>query len=130
MSKDGYWFCNDERTAGGPFMTLEEAEAQCLNEQQDEGGSPWYVGERKHYQAGDFFETVHYIFENMNERAFDSDGDEGGEWLLDVKPEHATELQQRIRKVINYWATKHGYHPKFWTITNEKQCKEWDEILP
>jgi hypothetical protein len=81
-------------------------------------------------KASEFFNGSDGVLDDMAEYAFDQCGEWSEDWLADVKPEHSKKLNERIKAVLDAWATEHGYQPKWLNCENvRKVTVNIDEVM-
>lgn len=78
-----------------------------------------WEGDAVKCKAGDFPAVD---IESMAERACDEVGECAEDWP-DCGKEEESDLNERIRAVVNQWADDHGLHPNFYRISNTKTIK-------
>lgn len=79
-----------------------------------------YEGDAVPWKAGDFSDG--FPVDSLMERAYDEAGEHAGDWP-DCTKEQETDLEQRIKDVVNQWADDHGLQPKFCRVDNVREIQ-------
>lgn len=87
-------------------------------------------GEVVKHNASHYFNHVSRIIEYMGEEAYEECGEYCGDWPECVTNKQEEELSKSIKELIDYWASKHGHHPTFFSVINVCEVEvDVDEVM-
>lgn len=111
------WSVNEEEYHGSEDSRAAAIQAAISDNDLEPGRKVW-TGEIVKRSAGYYLTSADRLLEDMQERAYEDNGEYSEDWLTKVTTDQEKELNLALKAAADAWAEKHGHHPYFYEITN------------
>ena len=123
-----YSYSTDGEIFHGTYDTKEEAISEGSADSID--SEDIYIGEAIEKTIGAYLTDSHVdsLLESIAENAGEECGEATDGWLHELPKEELNNLTGQIQAVLEEWATRTGYQPKFFHVKNVEQVKCLEDI--